>query len=79
MNESYCALANQLIPTHVLQQYIRLWAEEDCSSYDIAGAIIPEQVSPLTAQIICKTPGVLCGLPVVQEVFAFFGCQYAAP
>lgn len=61
------------LPPHKLQQKAREWLEEDIPSFDFAGAVvgnIKEQ-----AVILCKSDGVLCGVPFVNAVFKEVGCE----
>lgn len=46
---------------------ISRWVHEDCPTTDIGGFVVGEKVE--TAHLLCKTSGVLAGVPFAQAVF----------
>ncbi|RMZ86447.1 hypothetical protein DV736_g6327, partial [Chaetothyriales sp. CBS 134916] len=51
---------------------ITTWLAEDTPSFDYGGFVVGS--SPRTAQLLCKAPGVLAGVPFVNEVFGQLDC-----
>lgn len=51
---------------------VTAWLAEDTPSFDYGGFVVGE--APRRATLWCKSPGVLAGIPFVDEVFAQCGC-----
>lgn len=51
----------------------RTWLKEDIPSFDYAGLVVGDREEE--AAIICKSPGVLCGVPFVESVFRLLDCR----
>ncbi|KIW24754.1 nicotinate-nucleotide diphosphorylase (carboxylating) [Cladophialophora immunda] len=66
----YGDLAN-LIPTG-LPDKVRGWLAEDTPSFDYGGFVVGEDIR--TATLYQKAPGVVAGVPFVNEIFAQCGC-----
>ncbi|KIY00449.1 uncharacterized protein Z520_04134 [Fonsecaea multimorphosa CBS 102226] len=60
-----------LIPTG-LPDKVRAWLAEDTPSFDYGGFVVGED--PRTATLYQKAPGVVAGVPFVNEIFAQCGC-----
>lgn len=50
------------------------WLREDCPSFDVGGFVVGDKEE--TAHLLCKTSGVLAGVPWAEEVFNIMGLQY---
>ena len=60
-----------LLPPHY-KTLVTSWLHEDSPSFDYGGFVVGS--APSTATLYCKSPGVLAGVPFVDEVFAQLGC-----
>ncbi|KIW78800.1 nicotinate-nucleotide diphosphorylase (carboxylating) [Fonsecaea pedrosoi CBS 271.37] len=60
-----------LLPTS-LPDKVRAWLAEDTPSFDYGGFVVGEDIR--TATLYQKAPGVVAGLPFVDEIFAQCGC-----
>ena len=60
-----------LLPSHFITD-ITHWLAEDTPSFDYGGFVVGSE--PRTAFLLCKSPGVLAGVPFVNEVFRQLGC-----
>jgi len=70
VDHAHGALAD-LLPSHFTTQ-ITTWLAEDTPSFDYGGFVVGS--SPRTAQLLCKSPGVLAGVPFFDEVFRQLDC-----
>ena len=61
-----------LLPSHFTQDITR-WLEEDTPSFDYGGFVVGSD--PRNAHLLCKSPGVLAGVPFVDEVFRQLDCK----
>lgn len=61
-----------LLPSHYKTQ-ITTWLAEDTPSFDYGGFVVGSQ--PRTAQLLCKSAGVLAGIPFFEEVFKQLDCE----
>ena len=61
-----------LLPSHFTTQ-ITTWLAEDTPSFDYGGFVVGSQ--PRTAQLLCKSTGVLAGIPFFNEVFRQLECE----
>ena len=68
---SYGKLAD-LLPTHFPSEITR-WLAEDTPTYDYGGFVVGSE--PRTAYLLCKSPGVLAGVPFFEEVFRQCDCD----
>ncbi|OQU98549.1 hypothetical protein CLAIMM_04316 isoform 4 [Cladophialophora immunda] len=64
------ALAD-LLPSHFTTQ-ITTWLAEDTPSFDYGGFVVGSD--PRSAQLLCKSAGVLAGVPFFDEVFRQLDC-----
>lgn len=64
-------LAHLLPPSY--KQDITRWLDEDCPSFDYGGFVVGESVRE--ARLLCKSPGILAGVPFFNEVFRQLDCQ----
>lgn len=62
-----------VIPTFTLREKARQWLTEDIPSFDFAGTVVGDVEE--TAVIICKSDGVLAGVPFVNAIFEQVNCQ----
>jgi nicotinate-nucleotide pyrophosphorylase (carboxylating) len=61
-----------LLPSHFTTM-VTSWLAEDTPSFDYGGFVVGAE--PRTAQLLCKSPGVLAGIPFFDEVFRQLGCE----
>ncbi|RMZ80240.1 hypothetical protein DV738_g2906, partial [Chaetothyriales sp. CBS 135597] len=61
-----------LLPSHITGQ-VTAWLAEDTPSFDYGGFVVGS--APRTAQLLCKSPGVLAGVPFFNEVFRQLDCS----
>ncbi|RMD43732.1 hypothetical protein DV735_g1393, partial [Chaetothyriales sp. CBS 134920] len=61
-----------LLPSHITSQ-VTAWLAEDTPSFDYGGFVVGS--APRTAQLLCKSPGVLAGVPFFNEVFRQLDCR----
>jgi nicotinate-nucleotide pyrophosphorylase (carboxylating) len=57
-----------LLPT-TFKEDIRKWISEDCPNIDIGGFVVGEKED--TAHLLCKSTGIVTGIPYAQAVFDF--------
>ncbi len=62
---------SHLLPPHCHQQVIS-WLKEDIPSFDYGGVVVGNQLEE--AILLCKSPGVLCGVPFFDMLFKELGC-----
>ncbi len=60
-----------LLPSH-FTSLITTWLAEDTPSFDYGGFVVGSATR--TAQLLCKSPGVLAGIPFFNEVFRQLDC-----
>lgn len=60
-----------LLPSHFTTQ-ITTWLAEDTPSFDYGGFVVGS--APRTAHLLCKSPGLLAGIPFFDEVFKQLDC-----
>ena len=60
-----------LLPPHY-RELVRSWLQEDIPSFDYGGYVVGTQ--PREAVLLCKSPGVLCGVPFFTAIFEELGC-----
>ena len=61
-----------LLPSHWITD-VTHWLAEDTPSFDYGGFVVGS--SPRTAELLCKSPGVLAGQPFVEEIFRQLDCE----
>ena len=61
-----------LLPPHC-RGTLRSWLQEDIPSFDLAGVVVGER--PEEAVLLCKSAGVLCGVPFFEMIFSELGCS----
>ena len=61
-----------LLPSHFTTQIIA-WLAEDTPSFDYGGFVVGSKSR--TAQLLCKSAGILAGVPFVDEVFRQLDCK----
>lgn len=66
--------ASDLLPAHFIAD-ITHWLAEDTPSFDYGGFVVGS--SERNAFLLCKSPGVLAGVPFFDEVFRQCGCSVA--
>ncbi|XP_013804619.2 nicotinate-nucleotide pyrophosphorylase [carboxylating] [Apteryx mantelli] len=64
-----------LLPAPRLQALAQAWLEEDAPGPDYAALAVGQALC--RAQLLCKSPGVLAGLPFAEAVWAATGCTVA--
>ncbi|XP_053908982.1 nicotinate-nucleotide pyrophosphorylase [carboxylating] [Cuculus canorus] len=60
------------LPPHKLRSLARAWLDEDSPFPDAASAAVGR--SPLRAELLCKSPGVMAGAPFAQAAWEETGC-----
>jgi nicotinate-nucleotide pyrophosphorylase (carboxylating) len=60
-----------LLPSHFTSE-ITHWLEEDTPSFDYGGFVVGAE--PRNAFLLCKSTGILAGVPFVDEVFRQLDC-----
>lgn len=70
-SEAISSLAD-LLPVHS-RDMIRSWLLEDIPSFDYGGYVVG--TGREEASLLCKSPGVLCGVPFFNMVFEELGCS----
>jgi nicotinate-nucleotide pyrophosphorylase (carboxylating) len=63
---------SDLLPSHFTTD-ITTWLAEDTPSFDYGGFVVGS--SPRTAHLLCKSPGILAGIPFFDEVFKQLDCK----
>lgn len=56
----------------ILQEHARNWLKEDTPNFDLQGIVAGDH--EVVAKILCKSPGVLAGVPFVNAVLRELGC-----
>ncbi len=62
---------SHILPPHIKQTVLQ-WLKEDIPSFDYAGVVVGDQHRE--AVLLCKSPGILCGVPFVNIIFEELGC-----
>ncbi|RKP12992.1 Quinolinate phosphoribosyl transferase [Piptocephalis cylindrospora] len=62
-----------LIPPSTLSRQVTDWLAEDIPSFDYGGQVVGD--SERKAVLLAKSPGILAGVPWVNEVFRQLGCS----
>lgn len=57
----------------ILREKVKEWLKEDTPNFDYGGFVVGEKVE--RAFLLCKSPGVLSGVPFFEEVFKVLDCQ----
>ena len=63
---------SHLLPPHY-RELARSWLREDMPSFDYGGFVVG--TGHREAVLLCKSPGVLCGVPFFTAIFQELGCQ----
>lgn len=63
---------SDLLPSHFTTE-ITAWLAEDTPSFDYGGFVVGS--APRTAQLLCKSSGILAGVPFFDEVFRQLDCK----
>ena len=72
MSSAHVQLSS-LVPEFALQNLVRGWLESDIPKFDAGGFVVGDGL--LTARVLCKSPGVLSGIPFADAVFNQCGCS----
>ena len=54
------------------KEMVRSWLKEDIPSFDYGGLVVGD--GPEEAVLLCKSQGILCGVPFVDMIFEELGC-----
>lgn len=65
-------LKNLLTEENILKQ-VREWLKEDIPSFDYGGFVVGDKEDQAT--LLCKSPGVLAGVPYVNAIFNLLECK----
>lgn len=68
---SHHGTLSDLLSSH-WQTQVTSWLAEDTPSFDYGGFVVGS--APRTAHLLCKSPGVLAGVPFVDEIFKQLDC-----
>ena len=68
---SHHGTLSDLLPSH-WPTLVTAWLAEDTPSFDYGGFVVGS--APRTAHLLCKSPGILAGLPFVDEIFKQLDC-----
>ena len=60
-----------LLPPHC-KQLVSSWLREDIPGFDCAGVVVGDRREETV--LLCKSPGVLCGVPFFDMIFTELGC-----
>ncbi|KAL9096409.1 MAG: hypothetical protein Q9165_001406 [Trypethelium subeluteriae] len=64
-------------PSHLLpptlEPLITSWLNEDAPAFDVGGFVVGD--TPAEARLLCKSRGILAGVPFFNETFRVLGCQ----
>ena len=63
---------SHLLPAH-FRDLTHSWLQEDTPSFDYGGFVVGTQ--PGEAVLLCKSPGILCGVPFFNAIFDELGCS----
>ena len=62
-----------LLPQVSLRQLVCTWLDEDTPSFDFGGCVVGEAME--TAVLLCKSKGVLAGVPFFDKIFEELSCK----
>ncbi|XP_071508110.1 nicotinate-nucleotide pyrophosphorylase [carboxylating]-like [Diadema antillarum] len=62
-----------LLSPAAISDLVQSWLREDIPSFDYGGYVVGEKEE--TAVLLCKSPGVLAGVPFFNAVFRELGCE----
>lgn len=62
-----------ILNSTAIREKIKEWLIEDIPAFDFGGLVVGSQTE--TAVLLCKSSGVLCGIPFVNAVFQEVGCN----
>ncbi|KAL9068110.1 MAG: hypothetical protein Q9157_006606, partial [Trypethelium eluteriae] len=64
-------------PSHLLpptlEPLITSWLTEDTPAFDVGGFVVGD--TPAEARLLCKSRGIVAGVPFFNETFRMLGCQ----
>ena len=63
---------SHILPPHTKQTVLQ-WLQEDIPNFDYAGVVVGDRKEE--ALLLCKSPGVLCGVPFVNIIFTELDCK----
>ncbi|XP_070571890.1 nicotinate-nucleotide pyrophosphorylase [carboxylating]-like [Ptychodera flava] len=73
MGDSRQGELSHLIHPVKVQSMVRAWLEEDTPSFDYGGFVVGERLE--SAVLLCKSPGVLAGVPFFNAIFKELDCE----
>ena len=62
-----------LLPKLKLTELVRTWPQEDTPRFDYGGFVVGEKEE--TALLLCKSAGILCGVPFLNKIFEELQCS----
>ena len=62
-----------IIPPPTLEKLARDWLAEDVPAFDLAASVVGSKQEECV--LLCKSPGVLCGVPFFNAVFQVLSCD----
>lgn len=62
-----------LVPKAQIESLVDQWIQEDIPNFDYGGFVVGDKVE--TAVLLCKSEGVLAGVPFFQGIYDKLGCQ----
>lgn len=70
-----CGTPSHILSPAQIRRKVSEWLEEDTpSGFDWGGFVVGD--APASARLLCKSEGVLAGIPFVNEVIRQVGCEY---
>lgn len=63
---------SHLLPRHY-RDLTHSWLQEDIPSFDYGGFVVGSKTEE--AVLLCKSPGILCGVPFFDAIFEELGCK----
>ncbi len=63
----------RLLPSESVREEVSKWLKDDVPTTDIGGFVVGEKIEK--ANLLCKSPGVLAGVPHAQAVFDVMGLE----
>ena len=73
MSQYVSAQKQNLIPQVTLQDAVKCWLNEDTPNFDYGGYVVGDREE--TAVLLCKSPGILCGIPFFEAIFRELNCN----
>ena len=73
MNQFTAAQKQNLLSSVNLKEAVASWLKEDTPSFDYGGYVVGDREE--TAVLLCKSPGILSGIPFFEAIFQQVNCK----